>query len=363
MGENIRFEFDEAKFRRNLPWQLERTNVNGVFHVSGPPPSFDWNNAGKAERARYGLLADRPDEKSSAVARSLWERGTARKWERIVPTLEVTKRKRRYVPFRRSIKRVPLWRRLWRSTPQSDGPYDDTRWAGGVLSGSGPWTGIVGTWVLPTVSQPSEPSGQNNLGVPGWFMSSWVGLGGFDLSQSNNVVQAGVTQEVGTYNGQPVDAYAWFEWWVSESTGYDPGYVNETRLFNSDGTPFSVSPGNEIAVWVFYTGNRGAMISYWNDSTNQNVVLNLVAPTYAIPNGASAEWVIEAPDMGEPGTPIPAFTPPLTFNNCLACQGGGWGPCAGPSSGQAINLVEGPGGKTLATAQLGSETVTIDFVG
>ena len=49
--------------------------------------------------------------------------------------------------------------------------YTNLNWAGGALQGS--WVTAVGTWVVPAVSEPAEPQGQEG----GWNSSSSGGTG------------------------------------------------------------------------------------------------------------------------------------------------------------------------------------------
>jgi hypothetical protein len=76
------------------------------------------------------------------------------------------------------------------STKKSDTTYTDTEWSGAGVNTGGPWVSVVGTWTIPTVTQPPEAQGTQG----GWNSSSWVGIDG--MFTTNDVLQAGVEQYV-----------------------------------------------------------------------------------------------------------------------------------------------------------------------
>src|SRR5262249_38055131 len=82
--------------------------------------------------------------------------------------------------------------------------FSSNNWSGGSLKGN--WVTAIGTWVVPTVSKPSEGQGLEG----GWNSSSWVGIDG--ANGSNDVLQGGVQQRVDA-NGN-ASYVAWFEWFA-----------------------------------------------------------------------------------------------------------------------------------------------------
>ena len=87
--------------------------------------------------------------------------------------------------------------------------------------------------------------------------------------------------------------------------------------------------------------------------------LALAPPPGATFNGQSCEWIMEAPDSGEPTSSLPRFTP-VTFTSALAC--GPNNATANPQSGDIMNIATS-GGKILTSTTVGSDTTTISFVG
>jgi hypothetical protein len=55
-----------------------------------------------------------------------------------------------------------------------------------------------------------------------------------------------------------------------------------------------------------------------NDTTGEHFSITLAAPPGATFDGNTAEWIMEAPDGGEPVSSLPAFTP-VTFTDAICC--------------------------------------------
>jgi len=232
--------------------------------------------------------------------------------------------------------------------------------------GPGQWITAVGQWVTPTVSQPSEPQGTEG----GWNSSSWVGIDGFG---SNDVLQAGVQQRF--INGQATYV-AWYEWYVPpppppcpdptgcDINGYPLSWVNPTNgkyqyIYQANIVNFLVSPGQTVTASIQYTNNKTTgYISFGNVTTGKNYSIAVNPPPGATFSGNCVEWIMEAPDGGEPKSALPKFTP-VNFTNALSCTGASV--VGNPQSGETFNIETGT--KLLTSVTLGSETVTIDFVG
>jgi Peptidase A4 family len=248
---------------------------------------------------------------------------------------------------------------------QQDQNFITKTWAGGARRGEnwlevGFWQGASGFWVVPTVSQPQEPPGLDG----GWDSASWVGIDGFDEGGlvSNDVLQAGVQQYVDA-NG--VASYVpWFEWFAPAADN-SPPYIFQTNILNSeDGQPFSVAPGQLVFVSVQYIFG-GGLVVFGNETTGQFFSILLAPPPGATASGNSIEWIMEAPNGGEPGTSIPNFTP-VAF---IFARGWSRNPSAisdifndNPLIGDTINIATA-NGTILTNVTLGDWLVTIDFIG
>ncbi|NYF78982.1 G1 family glutamic endopeptidase [Granulicella arctica] len=327
------FAHDEKAFRSKIPYTLHSTNLKGAYSVAAPPDDFDPKTASQLDLIKHGLLWRKPTAEDSPELREAWDRFFSRKWlakDRIIPKLEPQ------VGKTHNLKKLPK--------KMTDGSYLGTVWSG-AGGKTGTWTGIIGYWKVPTVSKPSEPQGEEG----GWNSSSWLGLDGFFVS--DDVLQAGVQQYV---NANGVASYvAWYEWYAPAEPG-SPAYIYQTNIPN-----FPVSPGQQVYCSVQYLSNKtGGSISFANEATGQHFSITLAPPPGASFNGSSYEWIMEAPDGGEPYSSLPKFTP-VTFTTAVAC---GSGTTANPLTGDILNL-ETAGGKVLTSVTVGSDTATISFIG
>jgi hypothetical protein len=325
-------------FRKALPYEIIPTRLPGVYTSPSPPEDLDLNTADAKTLIKHGLLWRRPEAADRPTVRAAWQRVASRKWhpmKRIIPRMEVQ--------FGKTHKT--------RGLKKTEVGYTDSAWSGGVLQGPpGSFTSAIGYWVIPTVGIPPEPQGYDG----GWDSSSWIGIDGFYTT--DDVLQAGIQQTVDQFGNA---AYvAWYEWFVS---GADPSqfpYINQINIPN-----FSVAPGQTIYCSVQYVDNNTAGYLYLaNETTGENFSITLAPPTGASFNGSSAEWIMEAPNGGEPLTSLPSFSP-VEFTTALACNSS---VIANPQNGDYVNIVDPfspPFPPLLTSVTLGNDTVTIDFTG
>ena len=317
--------------RKQLPFELHPTNLTGAFTTPAPPDDLDPKQASSATLVKHGILWKRPQRGDDPRLVRVWDQVFSRKWlakDRIVPELEPQKGK---IHVLRALKKT------------SDTGYTSDNWAGGVMQGQ--WATALGFWHIPTVSKPPEPQGTEG----GWNSSSWVGIDGFG---SNDVLQAGIQQRVAS--GGQAQYVAWYEWYAPPQAG-SPGYVWQTNIAN-----FPVSPGQQVYCSVQYINNKTAGQLYFaNETSGQHFSITLVPPPGANFNGDSMEWIMEAPDGGEPTASLPKFTP-VQFTTALGCNANG-SVVGNPQTGDYINVVYG--GKTLTAVTLASDAVTVKFTG
>lgn len=119
-----------------------------------------------------------------------------------------------------------------------------------------------------------------------------------------------------------------------------------------------MKPGQQVSCFITMSNGVGH-IEFGNVTTNQYVPIVLAAPPGASANGDTAEWIMEAPDFGEPISSLPRFTP-VVFTGALACSSG-LTTIGNPDKADIWNIVGF--GKTLTSVTLGNNEVTIDFTG
>jgi len=220
----------QDRFRKQLPYEVIPTNLPGAFTSPALPESLDVRTASSASLVKHGILLQRPGKGDPPGVLKAWERVFSRKWlaqNRIVPQLAPQ--------FGRT-------HRLRRAT-KTDAGFTSNNWAGGTIQGQ--WITCVGTWAIPTVSEPREPQGQEG----GWNSSSWVGIDG--AYGSNDVLQAGVEQRVdGSGNASYV---AWFEWFTNGQVGGTINDFSNRKVILGDTSPLSPSlasfNGNLYIAW------------------------------------------------------------------------------------------------------------------
>jgi hypothetical protein len=162
-------------------------------------------------------------------------------------------------------------------------------WAASNWSGyaeTGTFTGVTGTWTVPSVAASSSAT----------YSSAWIGVDGFNNS---NLIQTGTEEDY--YNGA-AHYNAWWEILPAAETALPGSFavaagdrmkasIYETSTTSGGGAPGGPGgPGRKGAapsqhVWAISISDttRG-----WTFSTNQ---------AYG-GTGTSAEWVMEAPEVG-----------------------------------------------------------------
>lgn len=356
--------FDEAAFMRRVPQAMERLNVRGAYIARVPPGDHRLDAIPPGELARHGLMLRRPDESMPALRKG-WDEVLGRIWrerDRVVPRL---------------LRAPRLAGRLGQMITNRN--YTDNNWSGaarGGIGSGGSWTTVVAIWNVPTVSQPTEPPGTENTG---WQSTSWIGIDGYN-GYSYDVLQLGVEQYVDP-SGTPY-YNAWVEWFVLPP---DPSTLPPGTMLDPYGYPvawteagglypyiypmylngLAVHAGDQVSCIAQYTsGNTAGTLNFANLTSGQYIPPMTVAPPPGAGfNGNSAEWILEAPGGGEPGSSLPAFTP-ITFTWAAACPAsiaGAEPPFAIPGNSDTLNVVGN--GKTLTSVAVDGGTCTITFTG
>jgi hypothetical protein len=345
------FTFDEAAFRKKIVHPLVATNLKGAFTCPPLPPDFDVHTASQADLQRHGLRLRRPLPTDPPSFHGLWDRAM-KVWspaKQIVPELHP-----HILPPEKMLNRRPSGKR------SVAGDYVGGNWSG-VCGFNGDWAGVMGAWVVPTVSKPSEAQGNEG----GWNSASWVGLDGFSVAgvvSSGNVLQAGVWQKLDA-KGNPT-YFAWYEWFTAPTTN-SPSYIYPVQITN-----VPVKPGQEVFASVQYIDNRTAgYILFLNLTTGHWFPMTLAPPPTADTRGVTCEWVMEAPDGGEPNSALPKFTP-VNFTAAIACSPT-WGLVVptNVSWPNALNIlsIDDAGGTILTSTATNvsgqASDLTITFVG
>jgi hypothetical protein len=193
------------------PVECLPTSLKGVYSFVPPPKGVDLRKADRTTLSRHGIFFRRPHPQRAPDHFRLWERLVGELWTTdnfILPTFGK--------PLRVAHRPRPV-----RPT-QIYGTYQSDNWSGcvAVSNAGSPWVNVWGVWQVPDVTQPNTPQDTADQ----WPSASWVGLnGGGGLlgggympgTSSNDVLQAGVTQQLG-FEAYP-HYFAWFEWAVPDA--------------------------------------------------------------------------------------------------------------------------------------------------
>lgn len=163
--------------------------------------------------------------------------------------------------------------------------YDSSNWSGYVVTG-GPYTAVSGTFTVPALSS-GATSGDNT--------STWVGIDGWG---NNNLIQAGIDEDIDPDNPGQVDIWPWWEVLPAESTPI---------------STVSVSAGDTVTVSISQQGGDEWEISLTDDTNGQHFSID--QPYSGA--GQSAEWVVEAPENAGTGQiyPLAPYSPAVSFTD------------------------------------------------
>lgn len=333
---------DEESLLEKVPFRLSPTNLKGGYAIPEPSLAGDPFVAGPDELVRSGILWPQPDENDHPSLKKVWARLYSRqqpiKW--LTPELhpQIGKTHLLRVPARKV----------------TDTSFVGNAWSGVGIRGGGPWTRVFGMWQIPAVTKPAAAQGLEG----GWNSSSWVGIDGFDLDLvSTDVLQGGVQQQVDA-NGN-ASYVAWFEWFAPPQAN-SPQYI-----FQSNVPSLTVSPGDMVFCLVSYfgplpgIGNMGNVL-FFNMSTNAAFAVLLFPPPGATNSGNTIEWIMEAPDGGEPNSSLPEFTP-VVFLAALGSTRTATN-SGNPAIGDTLNIANSSG-KVLTSVTAGPALAVIDFIG
>jgi hypothetical protein len=159
-----------------------------------------------------------------------------------------------------------------------------TNWSG-YIAQNGLYTGVAGTWTIPSISYSSTLTSN----------ATWVGIGG---KTSTDLIQAGV-YEIANSDGATYQA--WYE------------------LLPDDSTPVSlaVHPGDSISVAILETSPN-----VWNVVLTNNTSKQQFEKTVNYQSSfSSAEWIQERPTVNSSIAALSGFTP-VQFTGATAVQNG-----------------------------------------
>ncbi|KAI0656093.1 acid proteinase [Cubamyces menziesii] len=204
-----------------------------------------------------------------------------------------------------------------------------SNWSGAVLvSGSGTYRTVTGTFTVPTPKEPSGGSGFHSS-------SAWVGIDGDTCGTA--ILQTGVDF---TVSGGSVSFDAWYEWFPAAA-------------FDFSG--FAVHAGDSITATVTATSKTGGTATLINHTTGKQVSHSFSGqPSLCQEN---AEWIVEDFEEGGGLVPLSNFGT-VTFTGASAGTSSG---TVTPSGATIIDMEQN--GRVLTSVSASGSSVTVTYTG
>jgi hypothetical protein len=277
------------------------SNLDEHFFIKPPADGTDLLRAADDDLHLHGL-PHRPDPNSLPNAARAW--------------LKVMRRIKRFVVPQLTERHDFVFRPIRPARAASGTPSDvstTSNWGGLVMTDAPPYRQAWGSWTIPQIQIP--PGGTD----PSYSCAIWVGLGGY--LNDDNLLQAGTAQAVGA--GGAGECFAWYEWYPAPPIML---------------TGFDVQAGHTIAVFVgeYDDGSGRGVVGMANLVTGDAIPMtviplpvvdasgNTINPAIKAPSGASAEWIVERPDLGNGGSETYAELPDfgeVNFTHAAAVTG------------------------------------------
>jgi hypothetical protein len=229
----------------------------GVDGYYVTPPDFSAEHASAEELAEHGI-PPKPELATNPVGARLWDSLFGDRPILQKPSL----RRVEGLRFRPAL--------LVNNQNQSS-----NNWSGGALF---PPAGEVfvacgASYAVPSLSAP---------GAGTYYAAPWVGLDGMN---SNYVVQAGVSGTISS-GGNP-SYFAWYEWFPASPVQF---------------TNFTVQPGASVNISISTSStslkpNQAYILMSVGSQPRVGIVVS--APSGTVFQGASAEWIVERPELSD----------------------------------------------------------------
>ncbi|MFN8524562.1 MAG: G1 family glutamic endopeptidase [Chloroflexota bacterium] len=162
-------------------------------------------------------------------------------------------------------------------------------------------TDVLGAWTVPDVRSPVGEDPAAN------FRSSmWIGLDGQRQYANSTLPQLGTAHHVNQPGAPGQTVTSWIQWWP-----HLPLKIKD----------FAVAPGDRMLAWLTVLDETRVRMLLKNDTENALAGWVMTAPTVkdaayfpapiqARVSGATAEWVLERPSVGDP----PVFSQLANFS-------------------------------------------------
>lgn len=247
----------------------ELTKYHRFFPV--PPSGFDPLKATDAQIANYGFPR-RPDPSIHPRLHAQWERVMSRPFRVVTPELAVSSR--------------GIHSRPSHSAGEA-GPASNDHWSGAVTfpPQGDAFNTVSGWWIVPNANPPPSAR-QGNGWMDGTYIAVvWIGIDGWGVTGSTDVLQAGTGTQVTVSGGTvvSVSCFTWHEWWTT------PWIV---------WTNVPVLPGDLVSCTVCAPSKTQGYAAFENVTTSVAASVGITPPQGVSLTGNCAEWIVERPSDG-----------------------------------------------------------------
>lgn len=199
--------------------------------------------------------------------------------------------------------------------------WSSSNWSGYAETCKAPYTGVGGSWEVPSVA--SSPASS--------YSAIWLGIDGFN---NNSLIQTGTEQDVDSSGHASYAA-----WWTTSSNQFVEQDISSGCSPSSTNCG-TVQANDQITATIT---QMSASTSQWtiviSDGSEWTFTKTL---TYKGPK-ASAEWIVEAPTVGGRVATLADYGSSLTFNPDTIA--------AGTINGTSSPLLTTPEGGTMVSGR------------
>jgi hypothetical protein len=209
----------------------------------------------------------------------------------------------------------------------------------GCAAGTAQVTGDFGCWNVPTVA---ESYGLGSGGV-GQALSQWIGVGGYD--GQNDLIQIGTTTSPGS---------APSAWWETLPAA-EISIAMNVNIGNLVCGQIALVGYNLWGQQLWYTSLRDySNGQFWDNWWDLDVCGGAVFwPSCSTVIMASAEWVLETPELNGQTT-LPPATSAVYFSSLIVQSGGEWQDVGGLSGAGHSIILDMLGGETASRSWYGA---------
>ena len=277
-----------------------------------PDQIFDPSTAPPALLRQYGLPR-RPDATRQPLLRQVWDRGFGKPM--LLQPFEID-RERLQRPLFRPLRKLRV--ALARTAAQFE---TSDNWSGAYITANRDkrFLQIWGSWEVPDQLKPPAAAANGASGFP-YVCSNWIGLDGQRRYFNSSLPQVGTVCTLAADGS--ITSHGWTQWWARDMQGNAPVPLG-----------LQVDPGDDVLCVLTASDPQTVICVMVNLSADPPVAMAVMgtSPEVTLPDGskdrpdiagATAEWIVERPQVVDKPTPFsfPDYGE-TGFADCIAVEG------------------------------------------